>query len=648
MENSKVFTDESIDQLIADSDFSRFIKVFGLPYSAADLDLGIENLLRACQLVSTEVRAFPKLDESICLLTKNKLRLEQLQSKNSAIKLVPKDAQYSCLLAYNRVIETEKLGLALVLVAMFLGDYHPKTLIQVLSKHVKRDPLTNLSFRGDFQVQKAIERAKLQSLKALHYLVEGTTRSLYDQLQAHFTRLFDIHDLQRKRLLLTHSRFSKERLIEACSHIQERVGQGDGAAICELLSLHLNCPPFLLPALPCWPQPGAFHWLSVQDGLVYTNRSMFLPKGRVSLDPKESAVEWYLEKPLAQVLKDPLEKALVANREAKNLGDLLGVSEKAINREFPELTDLRNRLGIEGALRYGDDVLAAFAFSDPRLLSRGPAYYQKVAQRDAVQLFCSVLESFGIAMTAPQADSTLSFGSLAHVEEKVVANAWSALVTKVENLRLKRFDDWMDIVEYHNAYVITVAFLCSIGFALRPALEYPVRRCSLGADYLVLNDKESHDVTEFSEVPFGQTLKIQLDFYIKHLKQLRVKARNLECSTAIAQGISKVAGEGSSEPLLFRIIRKGLHPVGSADINSALRELGFDLPPNFGRHLIQSALAGSSRVAKNKVSRHGSIFLSSNNAGVHLSPDHASSNVIHRTEGLFKRLGVVPVSGIEA
>lgn len=88
MENSRVFADESIDQLIADSDFSRFIKVFGLPYSAADLDLGIENLLRACQLVSTEVRAFPKLDESICLLTKNKLRLEQLQSKNSAIKLV--------------------------------------------------------------------------------------------------------------------------------------------------------------------------------------------------------------------------------------------------------------------------------------------------------------------------------------------------------------------------------------------------------------------------------------------------------------------------------------------------------------------------------------------------------------------------------
>ena len=338
----------------------------------------------------------------------------------------------------------------------------------------------------------------------------------------------------------------------------------------------------------------------------------------------------------------------MANPEAKNIGDLLGISENAINREFPELTDLRNRLGIEGALQCGDDVLAAFAFSDPRLLSRGPAYYQKVAQRDAVQLFCSVLESFGVAMTAPHANSTLGFGSLAHVEETVVANAWSALVTKVENLRPKRSDNWMEVVEYHNAYVITVAFLCSIGFALRPALEYPVRRCSLGTDYLVLNDKESHDVTEFSEVPFGQTLKIQLDFYIKHLKQLRIKACNLECSAAIAQGISRVLVVDSSEPLLFRITRKGLHPVGSVDINDALHEFGFDLPPNFGRHLIQSALAGLSRVEKNKVSRHGSIFLSANNAGVHLSPDHASSNVIHRTEGLFKRLGILPVSGIEA
>lgn len=646
MENSRVFADESIDQLLADSDFSRFIKVFGLPYSAADLDLGIENLLSACQLVATEVRAFPKLDESIGLLIKNKLRLEQLGSKNSAIKLVPKDSQYSCLLAYNRVIETEKLGLALVLVAMFLGDYHPKTLIQVLSKHVNRDPLTNLSFRGDFRVQRAIERAKLQSLKTLHYLVEGSARSLYDQLQAHFTRLFDIHDLQRKRLLLTHSRFSTERLIEVCSHIQERVEQGDGAAICELLSLHLNCPPFLLPALPCWPQPGAFHWLSVQDGRVYTNRSMFLPKGRVSLDPKELAGEWYLEKPLAQVLKDPLEKALAANPEAKNLGDLLGVSEKAINREFPELTDLRNRLGIEGALQYGDDVLAAFAFSDPRLLSRGPAYYQKVAQRDAVQLFCSVLESFGVAMTAPHANSTLGFGSLAQVDEQVVANSWSTLVTKVEHLRPKRSDDWIEVVEYHNAYVINVAFLCSIGFALRPALEYPVKRRSLGTDYLIFNDKKSHDVIEFSEVPFGQKIKAQLDLYIKHLAQLRGVARKLECSGSIVQGISQVLESGSAEPLLFCITRKGFRPIGSSDITDALRECGFELPPNFGRHLAQQQLAGLSRVEKNNVSRHGSIFLSSNNAGINLSPSQSANQAIKRVEELFQRLGINPLVGL--
>lgn len=646
MEHSRIFSDESIDQLLADSDFSRFIKIFGLPYSAADLDLGIENLLSACQLVATEVRAFPKLDESIGLLIKNKSRLEQLGSKNSTIKLVPRDGQYSCLLAYNRVTETEKLGLALVLVAMFLGDYHPKTLIQVLSKHANRDPFINLSFRGDFQVQRAIERAKLQSLKTLHYLVEGSARSLYDQLQAHFTRLFDIHDLQRKRLLLTNSRFSKERLIEACSHIQERVVQGDGAAICELLSLHLNCPPFLLPALPCWPQPGAFNWLSVQDCLVYTNRSMFLPKGRVSLDPKESAGEWYLEKPLAQVLKDPLEKALVANPKAKNLGDLLGVSEKAINREFPELTDLRNRLGIEGALQSTDDVLAAFAFSDPRLLSRGPAYYQKVAQRDAVQLFCSVLESFGVAMTAPRADSTLGFGSMAHVDEQVVANAWSALVTKVEDLRPKRSGDWMEFLEYHNPYVITVAFICSIGFALRPALEYPMKRCSFGADYLVLNDKKSHDVTEFSEVPFGQTIKAQLDLYIKHLAQLRAVARKLECSGAIVQGISQALENGSAEPLLFCITRKGLSTVGSSHITDALRECGFELPPNFGRHLAQQQLASLSRVEKNKVSRHGSIFLSSNNVGINLSPSQSVNQAVERIEELFQRLGINPLVGL--
>lgn len=646
MENSKVFTDESIDQLIADSDFSRFVKIFGLPYSAADLDLAIQNLLAACNLVSDEVSSFPKLDEAIRVLTRSKLRLEILTSKAAATKLIPKDGEFSCLLAYSRLTDSEKPGLALVLVTMYIGDYRPKTLINLLAKHIARDPLPGLSFRSNFQMQRALERAKLQALKNLHYLVEGSARSLYGQLQAHITRLFDIHDLQRKRLLLTHSRFSKERLIEACSHIQERVGQGDGAAICELLSLHLNCPPFFLPALPCWPQPGTFHWLSVQDGLVHTNRAMFLPKGRVSLDPKESAGEWYLAKPLAQVLKDPLEKALVANPEAKNLGDLLGVSEKAINREFPELTDLRNRLGIEGALQCGDDVLAAFAFSDPRLLSRGPAYYQKVSQRDAVQLFCSVLESFGVAMTAPHANSTLGFGSLAQVDEQEVANVWSALVTRVEDLRPKRSDDWIEVVEYHNAYVITVAFICSIGFALRPALEYPVKRCSLGTDYLVINDKKSHDVIEFSEVPFGQTIKAQLDLYIKHLAQLRAVARKRECPGAIVQGICQALENRSSEPLLFCITHKGLSPVGSSHITDALRECGFELPPNFGRHLAQQQLAGLSRVEKNKVSRHGSIFLSSNNAGINLSPSQSVNQAVERIEELFQRLGINPLVGL--
>ena len=295
MENSKVFTDQSIDQLIADQDFSRFIQVFGLPYCGADLDLAVQNLITACQLVSEEVRAFPKLDKAIRVLTKNKLRLEGFSSKAAGVKLVPKDGEFSCLLAYSRVRDAEKLGLALVLVTMYLGDVRPKTLITLLAKHIERDPLPGLSFRSNFQMQRALERAKVQALNNLHYLVEGTSRSSYDRLQAHHGRLYDDHDLHRRRLLLTHSRVSKEHLIQTCAQIQERVEQGEGAAICELLSLHTNCPPGLLPALPCWPQPGAFHWLSVKDCIVYTNRSLFVPKGRVSSDPAGSAAEWCLQ-----------------------------------------------------------------------------------------------------------------------------------------------------------------------------------------------------------------------------------------------------------------------------------------------------------------------------------------------------------------
>lgn len=77
---------------------------------------------------------------------------------------------------------------------------------------------------------------------------------------------------------------------------------------------------------------------------------------------------------------------------------------------------------------------------------------------------------------------------------------------------------------------------------------------------------------------------------------------------------------GSQRSHWIKKTRRHLSPVGSSHITDALRECGFELPPNFGRHLAQQQLAGLSRVEKNKVSRHGSIFLSSNNAGINLSP----------------------------
>lgn len=644
MEVSKIFSDQSIDQLIADPDFSRFIKIFGLPYSAADLDLAVQNLLDACQLVSEEFRTLPKLDEAICVLTRNKLRLESLASKAAATKLIPKDGEFSCLLAYSRLTDAEKPGLALVLVTMYIGDYHPKTLVNLLAKHISRDPLPELSFHRNFRISKALEKAKLQSRTALERLVVGVVRSPFDQLQAHYGRREDIHDLQRKRLLFTHSRFSKEHLIEACAQIQKRVEQGDSAAICELLSLHANCPPSLLLALPCWPQPGAFHWLSIESSIIYTSRSLFLPNGRVLADPVGSAIEWYLAKPIARVLCAPLKRALANNPEAKTLGDLLGIPESTISREFPELTDIRNRLGIEGSWQGRDDVLAAFAFSDPRLLSRGPAYYQKIKQREAVQLFCSVFESFGISMGTQPADSTLTFGSM--VQDAEVAHVWSEIVAKVQKLRPARTHGWTELVEYHNAYVILVAFICSIALAFRSAKVYPLMRCSLGTDYLVFNDKKSHDVIEFSEVPFGETLKTQLDFYLKHLVQLHDKARNLGCSDEIVKSLSRALKQDSSEPLIFRISSEGSVPLGSADVTNAVRKCGFNFPPNFGRHLIQSNFTGLSRVQKNKVSRHGSLYLSSNNIGVDLSPNQAALQVVQRSEDLFKRLAISPVAGL--
>jgi len=448
-------------------------------------------------------------------------------------------------------------------------------------------------------------------------------------------------------VLLTHARFSQETLIEVSAQVQERARQGDGPSICELVSLHINSPPSLTVALPCWPEPGAFHWLSVRESIIYTNRSLFMPNARVDADSNQKADEWYLAKPIAQVLKNPLEVALARNPGAKNLGELIGVSQSDINREHPEITDLRNRLSIEAAHRCGDDVLAAFAFSDPRLLSRGPAYYRKVKQRDAATLFSSVFTSFGIPTVSIDVGFTRGFGSLAQVKKEHVAQAWVALTTQVVALRPTKNAKWFELATFHNAFAIATAFMCSIALALRPAQSYPLKRCSIGADFVVFNDKDSHQVTEFVEVPFGQIVKTQLHFYVEHLVQLRSSARALECSEKIPNNITKVLDVASGEPLLFRITRNGLSQLGSTHISDALKQCGFDLPPNFGRHLVQSHLCNLKRVEINRLSRHGSIFQSSNNMGVDLSPEQSAAGVVRGTEDLLRQLNILPLSGLQ-
>uniref|UniRef100_UPI0025C6139B hypothetical protein n=1 Tax=Limnobacter sp. TaxID=2003368 RepID=UPI0025C6139B len=116
MENSKVFTDESIEQIISDRDFSRFIKVFGLAHCAADIDRAVQSLIDAFEQVASKRLDFPKLVEASFVLAKIKRRLECLPSKELGLKLVPGQGPLSCLMAYSRVNDSEKLGLALVCV----------------------------------------------------------------------------------------------------------------------------------------------------------------------------------------------------------------------------------------------------------------------------------------------------------------------------------------------------------------------------------------------------------------------------------------------------------------------------------------------------------------------------------------------------
>lgn len=485
----------------------------------------------------------------------------------------------------------------------------------------------------------------MNSQKSLNKLMRDGIQTPHDRLQAHYTRLYDNCDLQKKRLLTTNFQHSKEALIFNCQQLCSSAESGDPQAICDLLSLHINCPPSHVLGLPLWPKPGSFHWLNIGAHAVHTNRALFLPNGSVS--DSEDSKNWYLQRPIARALAQPLDRHYKCNPSAQFLGDLFDPDEFSLNRQNPWLTDLRNRLPIEAAHRCKDDVLAAMAFSDPRLLSKGPSYYQIIMQNNAVALFAEIMESFRIPMLSLQVDPGAQFGSMVDVSEEKVARAWGLLAEKVQLQRPQNKPNWVEVQAFHNAYARLVTLSCALMFCFRAAVKYPVSRSAMGPDFLAFCDKSSHEIKEIVQVPFNSIVKAQIQHYLMHLEALLKHAKRLRRSSALINSISETLDPASESSFLFLLQSDKLTPIGSAHLVGTLKEEGIELPPNFPRHLNQRAMEGLPRVEQNHISRHGSIFQSSNNCGAtEFSSRELVQNAVARIDALFDRLNISVVSGL--
>lgn len=644
---SVIFDDLSVDEILKNANLNPFKKVFELPVNALDLPLILQNLLHACELVEKDFGASEELSQTIETMSEALVFLESL-----SFKIIPKSSfekPHACLLLlnYSRVVEAEKSDLAFVLVAMYFGDKPPRHFLTLLNTKLKKDLLPEVSIKNSHKLSHSLARARLKAQKYLYRFIESGGQTPYSRLQAHYTRLHDVHDLQKRRVLTTHFHYSKEEQVNYCHKLCESAMRGDLQAICELLSLHINCPPSHVLGLPLWPMPGSFHWLNLSSLTIQTSRALFVPNG--SLKNPEDSKNWYLERPLAMALIEPLKKYHVGASSAQFLGDLFDAKEFTPNRQNPWLTDLRNRLPIEAAQRSKDDVLAAMAFSDPRLLSKGSAYYQTIKQSQVVSLFSETMESFGIQMSQNSVDSDAEFGSMVEVSETQVSQAWAMLATKVQSLRPSKKPIWAEVVAFHNAFAMSVAFGCTLAFAFRAAVAYPISRSTLGPDFLAFCDKNSHDVKEIVEVPLNSVVKGQIQNYLAHLDVVLKHAKRLRIPQSLIDSISAILNPDSEFSLLFVIHPRKLVPIGSTLLLDALKQEGFEFAPNFGRHLMQRTMHGLSRVEQNQISRHGSVFQSSNNCGASdLSPSLLVQDAVARSDALFNRLNIVAIRGLNA
>lgn len=372
------------------------------------------------------------------------------------------------------------------------------------------------------------------------------------------------------------------------------------AVIAALAGVGLNTVGRITVGTAPRPRSSTIH-IDVTTGTMWTDY------GRIALEHAAQpgrpehvlpASHW-VPKPIPTWISDELAAAQMATGEMVDLDTLipsplmprsaaLGRGQH-IGRMRPTLVRLQAGMS-QLLLALGHaDLTTALALNDMTLVPRARIFYVALPAQDIAEACQDLYQHLGWGERGG-ASVPMYVGSRVVATETAIQACWTHLCEWTEKALPARRYRLEQVIEHHNRYVATAAWLFTSLIGARNSHVLPVSAasCQPGLMYLIYPDKRTGPFGTPRPAIVCSTASRQIGLYVAHLRALASRARIVAPRSHWLRHVQAALAR-RDVAFFFRIENDGVRPLGTADVMSALPQ-DIDLAPNFGRHFWQTAL----------------------------------------------------------
>jgi hypothetical protein len=292
------------------------------------------------------------------------------------------------------------------------------------------------------------------------------------------------------------------------------------------------------------------------------------------------------------------------------------------------------------------ELTTALALNDMTLVPRARIFYVALPAQEIADACQDLYQHLGWGERGC-APVSMYVGSKVVAAETTIQACWTHLREWTEKALPARRCRLEQVIEHHNRYVATAAWLFTFLIGARNSQVLPVSAvsCQPGLMYLIYPDKRTGPFGTPRPAIVCSTASRQIGLYVAHLRALASRARIAAPSNPWLRHVQAALAR-RDVAFFFRIENDDIRPLGTADVMSALPP-GMDLAPNFGRHFWQTALhvRGLSSHVIDVYARHTARGTESMTTTTMLPLVTAHALIDEAQECTLAGMGITPLAG---